>query len=366
MKNLIITILILAVIILAAFLYAEDSIEAYLPEWLVEIEHGIDDDDGDEDDDDDDDGVNGKQQLVDGSLVVKIDSDVQQLAGIKTILTENINVQSEERAFATVIDINELLTMRSEYRDVLAQREITNTRLKSSAKLLDQLNVLHKEATNISKRELQNARAKWEEDRARVEAANIKLQNIRANMMQKWNAELTGLALKEESEIFDRLIQRKEYLVLMTLKANQQMAMDTAFVFVNRLDERNKARKAYFISAAPFSDTSLQGETYFLRTNAEKMRIGMRLYVWLPETGFSGEGVNIPEEAVVWYAGKPWAYIQVDEEQFSRRSLIDPIETTSGWLVKDNFQIGEKIVISGAQTLLSEEFKWAIPDEDDD
>ena len=92
----------------------------------------------------------------------------------------------------------------------------------------------------------------------------------------------------------------------------------------------------------------------------------MRLYVWLPETGFSGEGVHIPEQAVVWYAGKPWAYVQVDDELFSRRSLLDPIQTNDGWLVKENFETNEKVVVSGAQTLLSEEFKWAIPDEDDD
>ena len=185
-------------------------------------------------------------------------------------------------------------------------------------------------------------------------------------MIQRWNTELTELALKENSTLFDRLLNREDFLVLVTLKANQNLSKETAFVFVNRTDNRAQARKAYFISAAPFSDTALQGETYFFRTNANKIRIGMRLYVWLPETGFSGEGVHIPEPAVVWYAGKPWAYVQIDDELFSRRSLLNPIQTNAGWLVKENFSAAEKVVISGAQTLLSEEFKWAIPDEDDD
>ena len=92
----------------------------------------------------------------------------------------------------------------------------------------------------------------------------------------------------------------------------------------------------------------------------------MRLYVWLPNTGFTGEGVNIPAEAIVWYAGKPWAYIQIDDEHFSRRSLLNPIQASDSWLVKENFKVGERIVVSGAQTLLSEEFKYAIPDVDDD
>jgi hypothetical protein len=195
---------------------------------------------------------------------------------------------------------------------------------------------------------------------------DVELQNIRDNMIQKWNVELAGLALKEHSEIFERLINREEYIILVSLKAEQQLTSNTAFVFVNREDNRQQARKAYFISAAPFSDNTLQGETYFFRANGDKIRIGMRLYVWLPNTGFTGEGVNIPTEAIVWHAGKPWVYIQIDEERFSRRSLLDPIQTSNSWLVKENVKVGEKIVISGAQTILSEEFKWAIPDEDDD
>ena len=110
----------------------------------------------------------------------------------------------------------------------------------------------------------------------------------------------------------------------------------------------------------------LQGETHLYRTAADGLRTGMRLYAWLPGTGFSGTGINIPVESIIWYAGKPWAYVQEDEETFSRRSLVDPVQSNNTWLVRENFQIGEKIVVSGAQTLLSEEFKFAIPDEDDD
>ena len=110
----------------------------------------------------------------------------------------------------------------------------------------------------------------------------------------------------------------------------------------------------------------MQGETYFLRTNAEKLRIGMRLHVWLPGTGYSGQGIGIPDSAIVWYAGEAWAYVQTDAETFSRRNLETEADMGSGWLVNKHFQPGERIVISGAQTLLSEEFKWAIPDEDDD
>ncbi len=344
----------------AWFIFQADE-ESILPETL-----SLENDDDDDDDDASANEVNSRQQLVQGSLTVRLSTETQKLAGIETVNAEEITLDSEDQAFASVIDIQGLVDLRSQYRNVQAQRKISNTALSNSSKTLRQLEQLHSEATNISQRELQQARATRDQDRARVSAADIKLQNIRDEMLQRWNTTLTDLALKNDSEIFRRLIRQDELVILLSLRADQELLQDTAFVFVNRNEERRTARKAYLISAAPFSDTTLRGETYFLRVPAEKLRIGMRLHVWLPNTGFSGSGIGIPDEAIVWYAGKAWAYVQVDDETFSRRSLPESMNTGSGWLVTDNFEVGDKLVISGAQTLLSEEFKWAIPDEDDD
>lgn len=366
MKQFIAIIIIIVITISGFFYFSNNSDESLLSEFRKNILNKPDAEGQEYDDEDENDDGYGQQQLVNGSLVVKISKETQKFAGIKTSLTENISIQSEDTAFSNVIDIQELLDMRAHYKKAQAERNIVNTSYRNATKLLEQLEVLHKEANNISTRELQQARAKWEEERARINALNIELQNIKDNMNQKWNTELTELALKQNSEIIERLINREEYIILVSLKGEQQLNPDAAFVFVNREDDRQSARKAYFISAAPFTDNILQGETYFFRTNGDRIRIGMRLYVWLPNTGFSGEGVDIPAEAIVWYTGKPWAYIQIDEEHFSRRSLLNPIQTSDSWLVKENFKVGERIVISGAQTLLSEEFKYAIHDEDDD
>lgn len=357
MKQLISIIIVILLAIVGFSLFSKSSEDSI----LFEFKENFFDNKEEEHDDNDD-----QQQLVDGSLIVKISKETQQFAGIKTALTENISVQSEDNAFSSVIDIKDLLVMRANYRNTQAKRKVINTSFNNASKQLEQLKILHKEAGNISARELQLAKSKSDEDKARIEAIDVELQHIKDNMIQKWNTEISELALKDNSAIFERLIKREEYIILVSLKAEQQLNPDTAFVFINRVDDRRNARKAYFISDAPFSDNTLQGETYFFRTHGDKLRIGMRLYVWLPNTGYTGEGVNIPAEAIVWYAGKPWAYIQVDEEHFSRRSLLNPIQAPDSWLVTENFKVGDKIVISGAQTLLSEEFKYAIPDEDDD
>ncbi len=317
-------------------------------------------------DDDDDEEAGGRQQLVEGSLTVVLPPEVQELAGIDTIAVERIQLEAEDKAIATVMDIRPLVELRARYKNSLAQQAIAATSLRNSAVNLDNLETLNAETTNVSKRDLQIARAKWEQDKALMDAEQVQLQNIREEMLQRWGSTLTEWALKSESTLFNRLLKQEDYLVMLSLRPEQVLTDEIAYVIVNRTGDRTSARKAYIVSVAPYSDTNLQGETYFLRTNAEKLRIGMRLHVWLPGTGYSGEGIGIPESAIVWYAGEAWAYVQIDAETFSRRNLESKADTGSGWLVKKHFQPGERIVISGAQTLLSEEFKWAIPDEDDD
>ncbi len=310
--------------------------------------------------------VDAIQQPGQGALLVRLSDKTQALAGIKTTPTKRMTLQAEHRAFATVIDINELLLKRADYTRALASRGIIQASLDNAGEVMGQLEALHKEAGNISASKLQDAKARYDLELARLRAADVELKHIRAAMIQKWHTTLTEQALKERSILFERLVNGDELVVLVSLKAGQKLSKNQAFVFLGRTDDRHRARKGYFISSAPFSDHILQGETFFFRTHAEGIRIGMRLYVWLPGTGFSGAGVHIPTASVIWYAGEPWSYVQTDEELFERRSLLNPIRSNGGWLVRENFQAGEEIVISGAQTLLSEELKWAIPDEDND
>ncbi len=332
----------------------------------LEISEIVSSDEDDDDDNDDDDELEARQGLIDGKLVVRLSPETQKTAGVRTRLTEDIELEAEDYAFANVVDINTLLDLRAVFLKLQAQREVLQAVLQNADAVYRQLKVLNEEAGNISTNELQAARTKVLETRAQVNAVDTDLESTQLSMLQKWGDELTSLALKPGSELFQRLLKREEVIVLLSLSADQELSENEAFVFINRVDDRSKARKAYYLSKASSTDQVLQGETHLYRTAAEGLRTGMRLYAWLPGTGFSGTGINIPVESIIWYAGKPWAYVQEDEETFSRRSLVDPVQSNNTWLVRENFQTGEKIVVSGAQTLLSEEFKFAIPDEDDD
>ena len=94
-----------------------------------------------------------------------------------------------------------------------------------------------------------------------------------------------------------------------------------------------------------------------------------------PIIGDETKGIIIPSNAVVWYAGKPWAYFKQatnivadsrnSENEFVRKPISTDTEIDAGWF-NQGVDADSEVVISGAQLLLSEEFKYLIKNENED
>ena len=73
-------------------------------------------------------------------------------------------------------------------------------------------------------------------------------------------------------------------------------------------------------------------------------------------SGEKEKGVIVPRDALVRHEGRAFVYVQTTDETFQRFEvgLRHPLAT--GWFT-DELKPGVKVVISGAQQLLSEELK---------
>jgi hypothetical protein len=116
------------------------------------------------------------------------------------------------------------------------------------------------------------------------------------------------------------------------------------------------------------SDATLPGVTYFYLVGSSGMRVGMRVAGQLKLGGKVREGVIVPSAAIVWHAGKAWAYVKDDEEAdlFVRKEVSTALEQPGGWFDAGHFEEGDEVVVSGAQLLLSEELKFQIRNENED
>ena len=77
------------------------------------------------------------------------------------------------------------------------------------------------------------------------------------------------------------------------------------------------------------------------------------------------DGVLIPADALVRYAGESWIYIQHDLQHFER-SLLDTLYANERGIFTTKIKPNQLIVTTGAQTLLSEELRHQIKNENED
>jgi len=109
------------------------------------------------------------------------------------------------------------------------------------------------------------------------------------------------------------------------------------------------------------TDIQAAGNNLYYLASKEKTGFfpGMNITVYFPY-GSEIQGVVIPAKAVIWSEGKAWIYIAKDAEHFIHREVSTQTPTEGNWFIPDQKLIGKQVVVSGAQLLLSEEFRSLI------
>lgn len=313
----------------------------------------------------DDIAVPSRVVKVEGLSAVRMAAEEQQQTGVRVLALTATTHQSETLASGRVLDIQPLVDLRAEFNAARGEQEVARAAVAASSRAAERMRVLNREGGNVSTRQLQEATSQAASDNARLVAAGRRLQDIRNQAIVQWGPTLVDIALAETSTLFEQLITHQDVLVLATLRPGQELPGATSFIYVGPTGERTRARKAYLVSPASRTDPVAQGETYFFRTHGSKLRVGMHMDAWIPRPGPAREGVEVPGTAVIWYANKLWVYVRKGEDLFVRRPLQEYEETRDGWFVTNGVAAGEEVVVSGAQMLFSEEFRSAIPSEDE-
>ena len=121
--------------------------------------------------------------------------------------------------------------------------------------------------------------------------------------------------------------------------------------------------EAGFLSAAASVDPQTQGQgfIFLIKTNAAGLRPGEAVTGYLKVPGEPVAAFVIPREAVVRTEGSGWVYVlNGGGDAFTRLAVPLDHPEAAGWLVTKGLSDTNYIVVTGAQTLLSEELKAAI------
>jgi hypothetical protein len=359
--NLLIKFLLLLIIIgLSFFLYTQVStMDSSLLNELISAENGQDEDDDNEEDEE-------RIHIVDGYKAIQLEKEIIDASGIKSEELTGMSFKPEFTAYADVIDIAPLVVSKTEYTNLLAEQKILQNDLHNYYQILKRAEALHK-TNSLTTRELEKIRADHDLKYYKSNAMKTRLESFTYQLESKWGGVISSLILDQEKQLqFDKLASNKASLILLSLLKNQTLTNQQQKVFVSIRNQREEAKQASYLDQARQISNPLYGESYIYLLNMRKLSAGLRLFAWVEEEDELINGLFLPDSAVIWYANEPWIYIKYNDELFVRRPIGTARKLTNGWLLEESLMNDTLVVTSGGQTLLSEEFKWAIPDEDAD
>jgi hypothetical protein len=326
----------------------------------------------------------------DGINIVSLSAATQQNSGITTAKLVSSSFAGTLKSTGTVIAIDSLIEAKA--NNLRAKSEIALARAASGNNFhqYQRLKALNEDDKNVSDKVVQDALAAVNDDKAKITAAELQLSNLQNAVKLQWGETLSGLVFSEKlAPHLTNLLNRKNVLVQVSLPPESATPAIASAINLSLLNDSGAAIKAIYVSPAAQSDANGYGKTFYYSATAESLRIGMRVIAEMDasnskatnDSKTSGDskpknGVVIPNQALVWYSGKPWAYFKLDknkagEDQFARKPISTDTEVAGGWFNQDlagasGINKDSEVVTSGAQLLLSEEFKNQIKNENDD
>lgn len=306
-----------------------------------------------------------------GATLVTLSQEAQTQSDIRTEKVSTSLHQNTLAALGSVLNIDSLIELRTRYLNAKANANIARASLANSQQDFQRMQALNKDDKNVSDHAMLVAQAAFKADQAKVQAAETEANNLRDTIRQTWGGVLADEASKESvSANLQSLLQHREVLVLITLPLDNTTPKAGETIAITPTGASTKAIQATYVAAAPQTDATIQGRTFYYRASTDALRAGMRVNVQLIDNARNGKqsaGASVPSSAVVWYGGKAWIYKKQSKEQFIRLPIATDSPTSGGWFTQNKqLNNGDEIVINGAQLLLSEEFKYQIKNENQD
>ena len=316
-----------------------------------------------------------------GENVVTLDKATQVESGIVTAPLQSISYREELQAYGIVLELQALVDLRKNLIDLRknlidlrnghaaakAQMEKSLAALEASSKQYDRLKTLYEDNRDVSEKALQAGEAVWRSDEANVEASRQgflashealrageeALNVLEASVRQQWGSVLTKWVFEATSD-FERLIQQKNILLQITLPPEIRISSAPQSILVRT--GAGATATANLVSPSPRTDPRIQGMSFFYVTPSQTgFPRGMNVRAYLP-MGEKSQGVLIPDSAALLWQGKTWVYLQRGGEQFIRWEVPTKNPVKDGFFVQEGLKAGDKVVVKGAQLLLSKEF----------
>lgn len=276
-----------------------------------------------------------------------------QASGIATAPLQAATYRAQVEGTATVINPQALATLAAQLATAHAAVKSTEEAVISTGGQARRLRALYSHGKFVSQSDEQVAIAAAAAARAQKISAMAKETSVRASAVATWGAALATIAERSPDAFAS---YANEHRVLMDIALPVDTTAAPAKV-VDILLPSGQTRAASLIGPSPRADAVIQGPTYYYSASGSGLRSGQRLAAEIPVGVTQAHGVVIPDAAVLWYGGEPWAYVETAPAHFVRHLISSDGREAKGWFQRKGFKPGERVVVRGGELLLSQELK---------
>ena len=246
----------------------------------------------------------------DGINMVSLSAATQQNSGITTAKLVSSGFAGKAKSLGSVVAIDGLIEAKANY--LRAKSEIAFARAATGNNLqqYQRLKTLNEDDKNVSDKVVQDALAAVNGDKAKISAAELQRSNLQNAVKLQWGETLANIVFSNQlSPHLANLLNRKNVLVQVSLPPESIAPSAGSTLNLSLLNASGAAIKAIYVSPATQNDISNIGKTFYYSAPAEQLRIGMRVMAEADANNpRTNTGVVIPNQAIVWFGGKPWAY----------------------------------------------------------
>jgi hypothetical protein len=289
-------------------------------------------------------------QGTNGETILTLDAETQKRIGLEVASPAAIEWQPEIKAFGRVLDTAPLVELLTDFGRGLMTFDVSHQELERAKQL--------KKDNNLSEKAFQDAEATYRQNFLGVMAARQKIEAAWGKKIPEMLGEIVvppGKPRKMNPDL--DAVTKPGSLIRIDLPAGERLSEPQTARIVP-LAKREQPVSASFLGELPVMDAQTQQQgLLFLNdkpNTADRLIPGEAVTAFIKSSDAPVKGVVIPASAILRHDGKGSVFVQTGENIFSRREIsLD--RAVDGGFFSAEFSATNRVVVTGAQTLLSAE-----------
>jgi len=279
---------------------------------------------------------------ADGDVILTLDAATRKVMGLQTAVLAPTRVNPELKAYGRVLDATPLASLVAESVTAQAARDTSEAELKRLQTLAAQ--------GNASQRALETAEAAVVRDRALV-------ASVRQRLVASWGSAIAER--KDLAEWVNSIVSLAAVVVELDVPPGPAVSTAPNAARVIPVGQEAKPIEVQVLGPAPLVDPQTQGRGFILlmNPNTASLAPGAAVAGYLTLPGEPESGALLPRDAIVRFNGSDWVYQQKAEDTFQRVAVVLDRPLAEGWFLRAGLKPQDKVVVTGAQEMLSEELK---------